>query len=58
MIRRKKPVIIYFYGGSFENGHGTTELYQPAHLVQNNDIIVYYMQLSFRRIGIFRLVIF
>lgn len=36
----KKPVIIYFYGGSFENGHGTAELYQPAHLVQNNDIIV------------------
>ncbi len=40
MIRQKKPVIIYFYGGSFENGHGTAELYQPAHLVQNNDIIV------------------
>ncbi len=40
MIRRSKLVIIYFYGGSFENGHGTAELYQPAHLEQNNDIIV------------------
>ncbi|MDN8991476.1 carboxylesterase family protein, partial [Staphylococcus aureus] len=24
----------------FENGHGSAELYQPAHLVKNNDVIV------------------
>ncbi|GJF59328.1 carboxylesterase family protein [Staphylococcus argenteus] len=38
--KTNKPVIIYFYGGSFENGHGSAELYRPTHLVKNNDVIV------------------
>lgn len=35
-----KPVIIYFYGGSFVNGHGSAELYNPEHIVNNHDVIV------------------
>lgn len=35
-----KPVIIYFYGGGFINGHGTAELYNPQHLVEQEDVIV------------------
>ncbi|WP_263974082.1 carboxylesterase family protein [Staphylococcus aureus] len=40
MIRRRNLSSFIFMVVVFENGHGTTELYQPAHLVQNNDIIV------------------
>lgn len=35
-----KPVIIYFYGGGFINGHGTAELYTPEHIVEQEDVIV------------------
>ncbi|MBO1198535.1 carboxylesterase/lipase family protein [Staphylococcus simiae] len=38
--RTNKPVIIYFYGGSFVNGHGSAELYNPEHVVDNHDIII------------------
>lgn len=35
-----KPVVIYFYGGGFTQGHGTADLYNPYHLVEQEDIIV------------------
>lgn len=35
-----KPVIIYFYGGGFVNGHGSAELYTPESIVQQHDVIV------------------
>lgn len=35
-----KPVIIYFYGGGFVNGHGSQELYTPEHIVKQHDVIV------------------
>lgn len=35
-----KPVIIYFYGGGFVNGHGSQELYTPEHIVEQHDVIV------------------
>lgn len=35
-----KPVIIYFYGGGFVNGHGSQELYTPEHIVARHDVIV------------------
>lgn len=34
------PVVIYFYGGSFLQGHGTAELYCPEHIVEQENIIV------------------
>lgn len=38
--KSKKPVIIYFYGGGFVNGHGSAELYTPEHIVAQHDVIV------------------
>lgn len=38
--KAKKPVIIYFYGGGFINGHGSAELYTPEHIVEQYDVIV------------------
>lgn len=35
-----KPVIIYFYGGGFVNGHGSQELYTPEYIVEQHDVIV------------------
>ncbi|WP_367009998.1 carboxylesterase family protein [Staphylococcus capitis subsp. urealyticus] len=35
-----KPVVIYFYGGGFTQGHGTADLYNPYHLVEQEDTIV------------------
>ena len=37
---KNKPVIIYFYGGGFVNGHGSQELYTPEHIVEQHDVIV------------------
>lgn len=37
---KDKPVIIYFYGGGFVNGHGSAELYTPEAIVQQHDVIV------------------
>ncbi|RIL72499.1 carboxylesterase/lipase family protein [Staphylococcus devriesei] len=37
---KNKPVMIYFYGGGFINGHGSAELYTPEHIVQQHDVIV------------------
>lgn len=34
------PVIIWFYGGGFLNGHGFAELYQPQHLAETAHAIV------------------
>ncbi|GEP84457.1 putative para-nitrobenzyl esterase chain A [Staphylococcus piscifermentans] len=34
------PVIIWFYGGGFLNGHGSAELYQPQHLAKTAHAIV------------------
>ena len=33
-------MVIYFYGGGFTQGHGTADLYNPYHLVEQEDIIV------------------
>ena len=38
--KAKKPVIIYFYGGGFINGHGSAELYTPEHIVEQYDVIM------------------
>ena len=35
-----KPVVVYFYGGGFTQGHGTADLYNPYHIVEHEDIIV------------------
>ncbi|MBI5973187.1 carboxylesterase family protein [Staphylococcus caledonicus] len=37
---KDKPVIIYFYGGGFVNGHGSAELYTLEHIVQQHDVVV------------------
>ena len=37
---KNKPVIIYFYGGGFVNGHGSAELYTPEHIVEQHDAVV------------------
>lgn len=37
---KTRPVIIYFYGGGFVNGHGSAELYQPQSVVEQEDVIV------------------
>lgn len=37
---RPLPVILYFYGGSFVNGHSAQALYQPDAIVQQQDVIV------------------
>lgn len=34
------PVIVYFYGGSFVNGHSAQDLYHPHHLVSQEKVIV------------------
>ncbi|MFY0486615.1 carboxylesterase family protein, partial [Staphylococcus haemolyticus] len=38
--KAQKPVINYFYGGGFINGHGSAELYTPEHIVEHYDVIV------------------
>lgn len=35
-----RPVIIYFYGGGFINGHANVELYSPKNVVKQEDVIV------------------
>lgn len=34
------PVIVYFYGGSFVNGHSALDLYDPASIVSQQRVIV------------------
>lgn len=34
------PVLLYFYGGSFINGHSTQDLYQPKAIVEQQPVIV------------------
>ncbi|MBI5975020.1 carboxylesterase family protein [Staphylococcus canis] len=39
-VKHPLPVIIYFYGGSFLNGHGSQDVYHPHEIVKQEDVIV------------------
>ncbi|UXR71591.1 MULTISPECIES: carboxylesterase family protein [unclassified Staphylococcus] len=38
--QRPLPVLLYFYGGSFVNGHSAQDLYQPEAIVKQEPVIV------------------
>lgn len=39
-ISGKRPVMVFFHGGSFSSGNGDTSLYGPDHLVKENVVLV------------------
>ena len=51
-------MVIYFYGGGFTQGHGTADLYNPYHLVEQEDIIVITFNYRLGAFRLFRLVLF